>query len=469
MNIFNLPFKKQLSVLSLLFAFIILVIAIFGISYSYVNIRLINKKIDNSSQILLLSNSIRNYQQFLKNLSLNELDSDQYMLIKEHKKLYSISMNLIHNLLIRFESFNNLSNNQEILIIRELYNIQTKISQLSFRTDQFLYTSFNNKFDNQENLLKYFQTDQEQLQRELILLSKLNQNDIKSHFRRFIFISFFFMFGLCLTGYFLFLKFKYKLLKTLSLINYKNNTTSTNEIIFLLNQFHAQKDIIKRNKLDANNCKIILEEKSIQLKKVTEQLIYTQENERQNISQFIHNDLGQYLTALNLEIAHLSSKFQAQNIVKHAADLVQMSLQKLKEISKYIHPPQINDLPFESILKTHADETLPKNISLNLTMEKFKDHIISTEKKLALFRTFQEALTNIIRHSKASKINALLAVTKETITLSIQDNGIGLVNYTPSTGLVGIKHRINLLNGHFEISENEPLPGTHIAVSIPLK
>ena len=102
-------------------------------------------------------------------------------------------------------------------------------------------------------------------------------------------------------------------------------------------------------------------------------------------------------------------------------------------------------------------------------MEKFKDHIISTEKKLALFRTFQEALTNIIRHSKASKINALLAVTKETITLSIQDNGIGLVNYTPSTGLVGIKHRINLLNGHFEISENEPLPGTHIAVSIPLK
>ena len=129
MNIFKLSYKKQLSILTILFTFIILLVTLFSITYSVINIKLINKKIDNSSQLLLLSNSIRNYQQFLNNLNANIISSDHYMLIQEHKNLYFISMNLIHNLLIQFEMFNNLSNNQEILIIRELYNIQTKIRQ----------------------------------------------------------------------------------------------------------------------------------------------------------------------------------------------------------------------------------------------------------------------------------------------------------------------------------------------------
>jgi len=469
MNIFKLSYKKQLSILTILFTFIILLVTLFSITYSVINIKLINKKIDNSSQLLLLSNSIRNYQQFLNNLNANIISSDHYMLIQEHKNLYFISMNLIHNLLIQFEMFNNLSNNQEILIIRELYNIQTKISTLSFRTDQFLYQSSKINFDNRNTLINYFQTDQDQLQRELILLSELNQNDIKSHFQKFILISFLFVSSLCLIGLFLFIRFKHDLMKNLRKINYTQSKTSLNEITFLIEKYQAQTDIIKKHQMETNNCNIILAEKSNQLKQITEQLIYTQENERQNISQFIHNDLGQYLTALNLEIAHLNSKFPTQNIAKHAADLVQMSLQKIREISKYIHPPQINEIPFDSVLKSHADEILPKNIELDLSLNNFKDHMISNDKKLALFRTFQEALTNVIRHSNASKIFASLSLIKGTIFLSIKDNGTGLDNYTPSTGLIGIKHRISLLHGSFKILENSPLPGTEIAVSLPVK
>ena len=94
-------------------------------------------------------------------------------------------MVLIHKLLIEFETFNNLSQNQEQVIIQSLYDIQTKISTISFRIDNYLYqskenSSFINHLDN------YFNTEQELLQKELLLLSRLNQNDIKLHIKKTI-------------------------------------------------------------------------------------------------------------------------------------------------------------------------------------------------------------------------------------------------------------------------------------------
>ena len=100
------------------------------------NIQLINKKIDNTSNILLLNSAIWDYQEFLRDLPTSTANKNSQL--KNHKYHYTTTLDLIHQLLMKFESFNIQSNNKEKAIIAALYRIQTKVSELSFKTDAFI-------------------------------------------------------------------------------------------------------------------------------------------------------------------------------------------------------------------------------------------------------------------------------------------------------------------------------------------
>jgi len=462
-------YQRHLNILTILFLLIISLSIGIGIMYVSKNIQQINHKIDNGSTISQLNNAIWSYQDFLNELTKNSATVlPPKQLIQSHKKLYTHSLNLIHQLLITFETFKIKSNHQENQIITSLYDIQKKISEISFFTDQYLYRRIQNQPHSKETLIQFLSQHQEHLHNELQFLSVLNENNIKSHLKSFTYGTIFTLSLICFIGFSLFLNFKQRLLKNIHEIGSDIDTKNTNEIDYLINQIKTAKEKIIKLSQSSAEIKVQLNEKITQVKSLTEQLIYVQENERQNISQFIHNDLGQHLTALNLEASNLESKVTDKNDLNYIKKLIELSLNKLKEVSKYIHPPQMNQTPFSSTVRLHAKDIIPDTIDVTFHVNEFNDHQMSTNQKLTLFRSYQEGLTNIIRHANATKVSVSLKNHADHYHLIIEDNGRGLQNKTESTGLSAIKHRVSMLNGSVQMINNASKPGARLDVKIPI-
>ena len=234
-----------------------------------------------------------------------------------------------------------------------------------------------------------------------------------------------------------------------------------------IEQTRSESEIHKKNKT-LTKSQLILNEKDKQIKQLADQLVYTQENERQNVSQFIHNDLGQYLTALNLEISHLEKEIPSTIPMKSIKDLIETALKKVKAIAKFVHPPQLNNQPLKNIFESHAQDILPDEITAVFNIDLGNESDLTDIQKLTLFRAYQEGLTNIIRHANATKVHISLTNSSNNYCLKINDNGKGFNNNTYSTGLNSVKHRITLLDGDFKIIKNKHSSGTIFQVSIPL-
>ena len=428
------------------------------------NIQLINKKIDNTSNILLLNSAIWDYQEFLRDLPTSTANKNSQL--KNHKYHYTTTLDLIHQLLMKFESFNIQSNNKEKAIIAALYRIQTKVSELSFKTDAFIYST--NTINQATPFVTYLTEEQRLLKQDLMALKQVNQTDIKAHMKRLIIRTILIAAMICITRFSLFSHFKRRLSVDLKQLESYSNTNEKNEIQSIISTLKATQQQLKNSNKTATECQIVVNEKSKQVQQVTEQLLHSQEAERQNISQFIHNDLGQHLTALNLETAVLESKVTSPDDLNQTKSLIQLSLKKIKAVSKYIHPPQFNHQSLSSVCQNHAKDILPDEITITMASTNFIETNLTQAQKLSLFRTFQEAITNIVRHANASHIQVDLATTTTHHTLRITDDGIGISNAAPSTGLTAIKHRIAMNNGTFDLKNNQPT-GTTMTVTLPLE
>ena len=403
MNISSNLYKHKINRLSLIFIIILIVTVLTFIFIGKKNINLIKKKIDNTSTITLLNNSVWNYYSFLETINTNNSNKKSKLLLKEHKRLYESSMSLIQTLLIDFKNFEISSNNKEQAIIEALYDIQTKISRLSYKIDQHLYNRSPLKTTNK---IEFIKQEKDLLHDELILLSKLNQKNIKLYLNKLLLFTGFSLSSICLFGYALFFNFRNKLIRDLNTVKLPK-TNRLNEIEYLNQKAIQSESEINSKNIMLDQSKFILDEKDKQIKQLADQLIYTQENERQNVSQFIHNDLGQYLTALNLEVSHLEQGKILPNQIEVIQNLIQASLKKVKDISKYIHPPQLNNQKLADVLELHTKEILPESIQADFEF-KLIDSVLSTNQKLTLFRAYQEGLTNIMRHSNATKITVSL-------------------------------------------------------------
>ncbi|MGC6366871.1 MAG: sensor histidine kinase [Candidatus Marinamargulisbacteria bacterium] len=460
----KLPYKNHLSYLSITFIIIIVGSITMGMLYGVKTTQLINKKIDNTSNILLLNSAIWDYQEFLRDLPTSTANKNSQL--KDHKYHYTTTLDLIHQLLMKFESFNIQSNNKEKAIIAALYRIQTKVSELSFKTDAFIYST--NTINQTTPFVTYLTEEQRLLKQDLMALKQVNQTDIKAHMKRLIIRTILIAAMICITGFSLFSHFKRRLSVDLKQLESYSNTSEKNEIQAIISTLKATQQQLKNSNKTATECQIVVNEKSKQVQQVTEQLLHSQEAERQNISQFIHNDLGQHLTALNLETAVLESKVTSPDDLNQTKSLIQLSLKKIKAVSKYIHPPQFNHQSLSSVCQNHAKDILPDEITITMDSTSFTETNLTQAQKLSLFRTFQEAITNIVRHANASHIQVDLATTTTHHTLRITDDGIGISNATPSTGLTAIKHRIAMNNGTFDLKNNQPT-GTTMTVTLPLE
>lgn len=196
--------------------------------------------------------------------------------------------------------------------------------------------------------------------------------------------------------------------------------------------------------------------------------VRAQEAERQRIARELHDETGQTLTGLGMGLRALAENIpvdpnlamqQARQLEKLATD----GIEALDRMVRGLHPPQLDDLGLMAALRWYADE-MSRHSQLHISVQgKGNDQNLPPDVRVVFFRIAQEAITNIIRHAKATQASVELTCTEGSCFLRVEDNGCGFVveemlkNTTkPPWGLMGMQERAALIQGNLVI---ESLPG----------
>jgi signal transduction histidine kinase len=201
------------------------------------------------------------------------------------------------------------------------------------------------------------------------------------------------------------------------------------------------------------------------LRQVSLRLVNAQEAERRLISRELHDELGQALTALkiNLDLARRALPERAspklRRSVHEASSLAMHTLETARNMSLALHPALLDDLGLVAALRWEIDRFEQMTGQTVLFETDLADLKLQPELEITIYRIVTEALTNIARHAQASEIQLLLKLEEQQISLQVADNGIGfdVENWQnspgerKSLGLVSMRERAELLGGKLEI------------------
>lgn len=204
------------------------------------------------------------------------------------------------------------------------------------------------------------------------------------------------------------------------------------------------------------------------------------ERESKRIAREIHDELGQMLTALKMDISWLSRRISLddenrkkfQEKTKSMAELIEETIQTVQKISSELRPGLLDDLglipALEWLVQDFQERT---NIHCRAQID-CREMEFDADLSTAIFRIVQEALTNVARHSKATEVNIYLKEKAPFLELNIQDNGRGITEreiYSPSSlGLMGMRERIRPFGGELKI-EGIPQRGTVLRITLPFE
>lgn len=211
-----------------------------------------------------------------------------------------------------------------------------------------------------------------------------------------------------------------------------------------------------------------------QLQQLSHHIEQVRESERIAISRELHDDLGQSLTAVKIDLGMIKQKIADDEIVQKinkVTVLVGDTIKTVQRLTSELRPEIIDDLGLEAAIEWYTNE-FAERTAISVSLDVDQGINISTGDSLTIFRILQESLTNIARHSKATKVEIFLCVEEEYIKLRITDNGIGITeeqrNAKKAFGLISMKERAASLGGIFEISSRNG-NGTQIKLYIPVK
>jgi len=204
-----------------------------------------------------------------------------------------------------------------------------------------------------------------------------------------------------------------------------------------------------------------------------------QEAERHRIARELHDGTGQTLTALGLGLRGLTDTIQKDpaRAISQANQLQELARGALDELARMVaglHPPQLDDLGLVSAIRSLGRELSQHSELMVDVVNNLHGMDIPPEARIVLFRLAQEALTNTVRHAKATQATIHLEASQDHILMEITDNGQGFdeqqVNqdpHHPKLGLLGMVERAALLGGTCQI-QSAPGEGTHCRIVIPL-
>ena len=200
------------------------------------------------------------------------------------------------------------------------------------------------------------------------------------------------------------------------------------------------------------------------------------ENERVRIARELHDELGQLLTVLKMDLAYVERKYSKsqQHLQEKLSEMksrVDLTMQSLKRICTDLRPSLLDSLGLVAAVEWQADDFYAHTgIKCHVTIEP-DDMCIDPNMSTIVFRIFQETITNVARHAKADIIDVILEKKNHKVVLMVKDNGIGIssdqISNSKSYGLMGIRERVRFRRGDVKI-EGEPGKGTTVLVTIPL-
>ena len=215
-----------------------------------------------------------------------------------------------------------------------------------------------------------------------------------------------------------------------------------------------------------------------QLRQLSRQVLSAQENERKEISRELHDMVGQTLTSINIRLAALKATATldtgslAQNIAE-TQGLVEHSVDLVHRFARELRPAVLDDLglipALHSLMKSFTERT---GVRTRLTAFAEVERL-NMPRRTALFRVAQEALTNVGRHAQASRVEISFRKRPDGICMKIADDGksfqvqrVLLARGTKRLGLLGMKERLAMVGGRFEV-ESAPGKGTTIEAFVP--
>lgn len=211
-----------------------------------------------------------------------------------------------------------------------------------------------------------------------------------------------------------------------------------------------------------------------ELRRLSQQLVRTQEDERRALSRELHDEIGQQITALRVEISNLGrispeNRDQFKARLAETKLLAEHTMKTVRDLAMGLRPSMLDDLGLGPAIEWQARQFsrrvgVPSHVEISGSLQ----HLTDTE-RTTLFRIVQEALTNITKHAGATEVHIALKASDTGIHLRVADNGRGMDAAAArghGLGLVGMEERARELSAQFRL-DSTPGHGTTIDIHIP--
>ena len=221
------------------------------------------------------------------------------------------------------------------------------------------------------------------------------------------------------------------------------------------------------------------EQNARELQRLSAQLIRAQEDERRTIARELHDEVGQVLTALKVELAVAQRSTEAAGGPEHTLDTVRSmtdgAIHTVRDLSRLLHPALLDDLGLPAAIDAYLQGFSRRhNVKVELLQDRM-DERLPPEVEASIYRICQEGLTNVARHARANLVRVYLQRLPETVLMTIEDDGVGFevaeskpAGNSAGLGLIGIRERVANLSGTLRI-ESAPGKGTRLTVECPVR
>lgn len=212
-----------------------------------------------------------------------------------------------------------------------------------------------------------------------------------------------------------------------------------------------------------------------QLNNLTRHLQIARESERLQVSRDLHDEVGQVLTSIKMDLSGFENycrhqpPLRCKSNIDHIRDKIDHAVGFIRRIASTLRPPVLDEMGLTKALHLLARNT-ERNTDLVINVDTTADCAFDWLTSTTIYRIVQESLTNVVRHAKASEVNIRVSTTDDTIEVTVSDDGVGLAGLDTtrrSLGIVGMRERAKMMSGTFSITDNGN--GTTVEARLPRK